>query len=462
MAKESDSVPASHQVEADVLGAVLAADKDEKISYWRTITMMGNDEPVKLFHNSKHQILAQSIQSLRERDMPLTDSSIIDMMVSNGSEAIIDNASAFINSIMASSSISNINSLRESLTILVDKMKLRAIRDNLDDINKKISSDKYGPNEISNFVKDAATQNLTSTGIQTAGEMIHELLDDNGDSPWSVPTGIDKLDSYISGIEAGRVYVIAARPKIGKTTLATSITVNALEAGATIVSVSLELPKPEWSYRLLSTTCFMHQSLTKKLIYSHQPREEIFRNSEYCEDVEEDMDIFESALEDLKKAPIYPLFPHDVPNGFQSIVAAVIEAKSKNPDKPLILVIDYLQLAVDDAYNQVAAISQWTRALKLLAMEESIGIILLSQLNREGATGEMPTASQLRGSGSTEQDADVVILLNRKAAYNEENDWNEPEHIIDIRIALSRVGQTGTFQAMWDGACNNVSNLDED
>ncbi|MBQ7046409.1 MAG: DnaB-like helicase C-terminal domain-containing protein, partial [Oscillospiraceae bacterium] len=140
-----------------------------------------------------------------------------------------------------------------------------------------------------------------------------------------------------------------------------------------------------------------------------------------------------------------------------------IKAKLRRMKNLGLIVIDYLQLmeSTVKSENQVLRISEITRNLKILAKEIDIPVILLSQLNRgvEGRPDKRPMLSDLRESGSIEQDADIVMFLYRDAYYNKES--TEP-NISECIVAKNRHGETGTIKLVWDGQFTRFSNADFD
>jgi replicative DNA helicase len=128
-----------------------------------------------------------------------------------------------------------------------------------------------------------------------------------------------------------------------------------------------------------------------------------------------------------------------------------------------LVVIDYLQLMTSPLKtdNRVVIISEITRQLKIMAKEISIPVILLSQLSRgpESRTDKRPMLSDLRESGSIEQDADIVMFLYRDAYYNKES---TQQNISECIIAKNRHGETGTVELIWDGQFTRFSNAELD
>src|SRR5699024_3340220 len=180
--------------------------------------------------------------------------------------------------------------------------------------------------------------------------------------------------------------------------------------GAVVLLVSLETLERDLIYKLIAANAFLDQKTCQKI-----------RKGEVSLDSleEEDREEYESSLQFLKDAPLYTVFPRDLTDGYHTIAAMVASLRAKYGDsREIIVYIDYLQLLVNDKYNEYHELSQYTRDLKLMAMEMGLAIVYLSQLSRDGADGGMPQVHHLRGSGTIEQDADVAIMLNRKHHYD--------------------------------------------
>jgi len=146
-----------------------------------------------------------------------------------------------------------------------------------------------------------------------------------------------------------------------------------------------------------------------------------------------------------------------------AITVQQIKAKLRRMKNIGLVVIDYLQLMTSTLKtdNRVVVISEITRQLKILAKEINIPVILLSQLSRgpESRTDKRPMLSDLRESGSIEQDADIVMFLYRDAYYNKES---EQQNITECIVSKNRHGETGTVELIWDGQFTRFSNAEFD
>src|SRR5690606_39130449 len=220
-----------------------------------------------------------------------------------------------------------------------------------------------------------------------------------------VPTGFTDLDELTNGLHAGQMIIVAARPAVGKSTFALDIARSAaIRHRMPTVAFSLEMGRTEITMRLLSA---------ESQIPLQHMRKGTLRDADWTRIAETQGRIHDA-----------PLFIDDSPNmSLMEIRAKCRRLKQRNNLK--LVIVDYLQLMssgkrVESRQQEVA---EFSRALKLLAKELEVPVIALSQLNRgpEQRTDKKPQMSDLRESGSIEQDADVVILLHRESLYERES-----------------------------------------
>ncbi|APF41018.1 replicative DNA helicase [Neomicrococcus aestuarii] len=262
-----------------------------------------------------------------------------------------------------------------------------------------------------------------------------------GDGLTGVPTGFYELDELTQGLHGGQMIVIAARPAMGKSTFALDFARSAaIHHDMATVFFSLEMGRNEIAMRLLSAEGqLMLQDLRKGNV----------RN--------EDWQKIANTMGRLNSAP---LFIDDSPNmSLMEIRAKCRRLKQKNDLK--LVIIDYLQLMSSGkrVESRQQEVSEFSRALKLLAKELDVPVIALSQLNRgsEQRPDKRPVISDLRESGSIEQDADVVLLLHRDDVVNK--DASERPGEADIIVAKHRNGPTGNIVVAFQGHYSRFSNM---
>jgi replicative DNA helicase len=255
-----------------------------------------------------------------------------------------------------------------------------------------------------------------------------------------VPTGFTELDALTHGLHPGQLVIVAARPAVGKSTLALDIARHAaIRKRKPVIFFSLEMSRSEIAMRMLSAE-------------TQIPLQNMRKGTMGETDWVRIADI-RSRISDA------PLYIDDSPN----LTMVEIRAKSRRLAERVglqMIVIDYLQLLTSGkkVESRQQEVSEFSRALKLLAKELGVPLIAISQLNRksEEAKDKKPDISQLRESGSLEQDADVVILLHRP-------DLGEKEHPrageADVILAKQRNGPTGTITVAFQGQYSRFANM---
>ena len=248
-----------------------------------------------------------------------------------------------------------------------------------------------------------------------------------------VSTGFKDLDEKLSGFQKSDLIILAARPSMGKTSLALDIARNAaIRHGVPVAIFSLEMSTQQLVDRMLAAESRVDAWKLRTGKLTLDSEFEKIRNS----------------LEPLSKAPI---FVDDQPANNIMKMRSVVR-KLKNDKKLGLVIVDYLQLMVPtnnkNSDNLVQQVTEISRSLKQLAREFEVPVVALSQLSRAvEQRGGKPRLSDLRDSGSIEQDADVVIFIHRDDRYN---DNSEKPNVADIMIEKHRNGPTGSVQLYFD------------
>lgn len=250
-------------------------------------------------------------------------------------------------------------------------------------------------------------------------------------------TGFSGLDTITSGLNKSDLIIIAARPGMGKTSFAMNIASNvARHNNKQIVIFSLEMSSEQLATRLLSTEAKID---SKRFRSGRIPNEDWIKLATSA-----------GYLSNL------PMLIGD--SG--GITVQQMKAKLRRVKNLGLVVIDYLQLmeSTSKSDNRVVVVSEITRQLKLMARELDVPVILLSQLSRnpDQRTDKRPQLSDLRESGSIEQDADIVLFLYRESYYNKEC---EKKNIAQCIIAKNRHGELGSIDLYWDGNYTRFSDL---
>ncbi|MER8099520.1 replicative DNA helicase [Kitasatospora sp. NPDC094016] len=297
----------------------------------------------------------------------------------------------------------------------------------------------------------AVTEQRTNEDYAPLADIMEGALDEieaigsrNGQMS-GVPTGFADFDALTNGLHPGQMIVIAARPAMGKSTLALDFArACSIQNKLPSVIFSLEMGRNEIAMRLLSAEA--------RVALHHM------RSGNMTDD---DWTRVARRMPDVSEAP---LFIDDSPNlSMMEIRAKCRRLKQRNDIK--LVVIDYLQLMQSGgsrrAENRQQEVSDMSRNLKLLAKELEVPVIALSQLNRgpEQRTDKRPMVSDLRESGSIEQDADMVILLHREDAYEKESPRAGEA---DLIVAKHRNGPTATITVAFQGHYSRFVDMTRD
>ena len=275
--------------------------------------------------------------------------------------------------------------------------------------------------------------------IQAASDEIDAAKGRDG-SMTGVPTGFAELDDLTNGLHGGQLIIIAARPALGKSTLALDFARAAsIKSDMPSIFFSLEMGRSEIAMRLLSAESSVPlQNMRKGTVDAR------------------DWTTIASTRGRINDAPLYI---DDSPN----MTLVEIRAKCRRLKQKVglkLVIIDYLQLITSGkrVESRQQEVSEFSRALKLLAKELQVPVIALSQLNRgpEQRADKMPALSDLRESGSLEQDADMVILLHRESAYEKENPRAGEA---DLIVAKHRNGPTRTVTVAFQGHFSRFTDM---
>ena len=304
--------------------------------------------------------------------------------------------------------------------------------------------------EIAEKGQTTALESLASslTDVMENFEEIHK----DGGKVRGVPTGFYQLDRITNGLQKSDLILLAARPSVGKTSLAMNIVSNAaLEAGAKCAVFSLEMSKQQLAQRMLCSVA--NVDMTKAL---------------HGELTEADWTKLWKAHKRLSNCKIYA-----DDNSLNTPNQILSKCRKLKREKGLdLIMIDYLQLMTADSKsdNRQTEVSEISRKMKILAKEINVPVILLSQLSRavEQRQGKMPMLSDLRESGAIEQDADIVMFIHRP---DQENPANAPagepqekpkDYTVQLVIAKHRNGELATIPLAWVGSRVSFANLASD
>ena len=255
-----------------------------------------------------------------------------------------------------------------------------------------------------------------------------------GNAP--ILTNYSDLDELLGGIQRSDMIILGARPALGKSTLATNISLHAAKGGATVGIFSLEMSREQLALRILAADAE---------IDAHRLRLGLYTEAEE-----------QRTMDSIGNLSDLPVYVDDTP--FQGIVEMRSKSRRLSLEHGLdLLVVDYLQLIQGRGRgeNRVQEIGEISRSLKGMARDLNVPVVTCSQLSRlvEGRPSHRPQLSDLRDSGSIEQDADVVMFIYREDIYYTEDEWEQhfpnrpyPKNIAEIIVAKHRHGPTGSVK----------------
>ncbi len=286
-------------------------------------------------------------------------------------------------------------------------------------------------------------------GFQSLDTLVIDLLDqvqEKADNPMDVtgiPTGFADLDRMTSGLQAGDMIVLAARPSMGKTSFAVNIAEHvALNEGLPVAIFSMEMGAAQLAVRIVGSIGRVNQGnlRTGKLTDEEWPR-------------------LTEAIERLRTVSLHI---DETPGLTPTELRANARRLARQCGKLGLIVVDYLQLmsgsGAGSADNRATELGEISRGLKMLAKELQCPVIALSQLNRsvEQRTDKRPMMSDLRESGAIEQDADIIMFIYRDDYYNKES--KEP-NVAEIIIGKQRNGPTGSVKLYFQKNQTRFENL---
>lgn len=319
-----------------------------------------------------------------------------------------------------------------------------------DDVDSKImlESAEQKLYEIRSGRDSSNTQELKYAILDIMSHL-QRLAGPNRKDYLGIPTGYAYLDKKLTGLGRSDLIILAARPGMGKTSFALNIATNVAKAGIPVVIFSLEMTKDQLAGRILSASASIDSYLFRTGVEKESDWEDLARVSEV-----------------LGPLPMYLDDTSSITIPEMKSKIRRINRSCASAGKPPIglVVIDYLQLMSGGkrTENRVQEISEITRNLKIMAKDLNVPVISLSQLSRsteKGRADHRPMLSDLRDSGSIEQDADVVLFLYRESYYNSDEEESDTE-IAQCIIAKNRHGETAAVDMIWDGAHTRFLEMD--
>ena len=429
--------PQDVPAEQSVLGAMLLS-KDAIGEV--TEILKGRD-----FYRLAHEFIYDAIMDLYGRGEPADAITVADQLGKRGQLGQVG-GHIYLHELVSSVSVT------ANATYYAEIVRDKAILRRLVDASLKISQMGYQGEGDVNVIVDRAQQaiyevaeNKASEDYQPLSELVEATLDEIESLSQhgvmaGVPTGFIDLDHLTNGLHAGQMVIIAARPGMGKSTLGLDIARSAsIRHGLCSVFFSLEMTKSEIVMRLMSAEAGVPLNHIRK-----------------GEMKDEDWNRIAAKTAQVSRAP---LFIDDSPNLTMMEIRAKARRLKQRYDLKLV-VIDYMQLMTSGkkVESRQLEVSEFSRQIKLLAKELEVPVVALSQLNRgpESRTDKKPLLSDLRESGSLEQDADVVILLHREDAYDKQSPRAGEA---DFIVAKHRNGATDVIPVAFQGSLSRFVDM---
>ena len=394
---------------------------------------------IETFYFKNHQELYRTILEMYKKKIPIDIITLNSFLQDKGMLEKIGGTKVLIELV---NYIPNLLYLEEYISLINDKF----LRRSLIKIGYKIINSAYVTNlpletilnglesEIFNLTSDIKTQKIY-TNAELLSAVFAELKQKSlNPSLAGLVSGFYELDSFTQGFQKSDLIIIAGRPSMGKTALALNIGLNIIKnLSLPVLFFSLEMSKEQLIYRLISSeTNISNMRLKTGNLY----KEDWLKLNEI-----------------IKNFSRLPFFIDDTPDPTIQEIKMKIKKVIFEQNQIGLVIIDYLQLMQNSKFkteNRSQELSQITRSLKNLAREFQVPIIALSQLSRnvENRTNKRPILSDLRESGSIEQDADVVLMLYRENYYNSNS--SNIDNSVQLIISKQRNGPTGTVNLQFD------------
>ena len=422
-----------HDMEAEK--AVLSAILLDNDAIHAVVTEVREED----FNHPSHQVLYRSMVKLRDENQPVDLTTLSSYL--KGEELL-----GSIGGPVALAEIADYEATPANIIHYAKIVRDRAIKRSLIGTASEIVALGYAHGESADKLLDEAeslifglstekaSTSLSSISVEMHDAVNHiDMLMNRGGEISGLPSGYAKLDEMTGGLQGGDLFILAARPSMGKTALALNLGRNvAVDHGKKVAVFSLEMTTRSLVMRMLSSEAQVDFGLFRSGLISTEAHTRLM-----------------SAAGTLAEAGIWI-----DDTGAASVLEMRAKCRRMHSQHGLDLVIvDYLQLARGDRNTQSREqeISEISRGLKGLAKELDIPVLALSQLNRGPETrkdDKRPMLADLRESGAIEQDADVIAFIYRDIVYNKETEY---ENMAELIIAKQRNGPTGTVKLEFEG-----------
>ena len=399
------------------------------------------DIKVETFYFKNHQELYKAVIKMYQIKIPIDILTVSTYLQDNGLLEKIGGPKVLLELI---NHVPNLTYLEEYIGLIQDKF----LRRSLIKLGYELINSVYITNvpletiltdleiQVFNLTNENQTQKISNSG-ELFSDIFLELKEKSLKPSLSgIASGFYDLDSFTQGFQKSELIILAGRPSMGKTALSLNIGLNVLKnSNLPVIFFSLEMSKEQLTYRLLtSESNIASMKLKTGNLY------------------EEDWLKVNTIIKNLS---LLPLFIDDTPNISIQDIKTKIKKILFEQNQIGLVIIDYLQLmqyAKFNIENRTQELSYITRSLKNIAREFKVPIIVLSQLSRNVETriNKRPILSDLRESGSIEQDADLVLMIYRESYYTGENISAHEKNLAELIISKHRNGPVGVVELEFD------------
>ena len=423
-----ENLPYSIEAEQSVLGAlILEPSKMSDVMKYLSVDS---------FYRQQHKEIYSALVEMYTTAVPIDVITVIEIIKSKNIFATQEDARIYISEL--AQLLPTVSHVETYAQVVREKYYLRTLIKTAQDIIET-SSD---PSANAGNVLDIAEQKIfdirqgkETTGLVRISNVIYDLyeqlqkLSGEDKKDYSgLSSGFSALDNITTGLNKSDLLLIAARPAMGKTSFALNIATYVAQSNKSVAIFSLEMSKEQLVSRILSSDAMVQGTKLRTGNLSTDEWKKLAISAQ-C----------------VSKIPMYI-------DDTSGITVAEMKAKLRRVKDLGLVVIDYLQLMTTGRRNdnRVQEVAEITRGLKIMAKELDVPVITLSQLSRgpDSRSDHRPMLSDLRESGSIEQDADIVLFLYRDEYYDPNS---EDKGLAECIVSKNRHGETGTVKLCWDG-----------
>ncbi len=400
------------------------------------------------FYSRQNGEIFREMLLLQSTEKAVDFVTVLDAVVNAGVFSTPEDAKVYLYSVFES--VPAVSNVRDYARIVADKYKTRSViracaevmesaqdgqtpADSLLDLAEQKMYDIRGGKDNSDMSKIVdVSYNVLSDLEKLSGEDREQYL--------GIPTGFTYLDSVITGLNKSDLIVLAARPGVGKTSLALNIATNVARSRRDlgVAMFSLEMTNEQLAQRIFSSVAGV--------------RSQKFRTGDFND---EEMERITEAVSEMAGTGIYL-------DDTSGITPPEIKAKARRVKNLGLVIIDYLQLMSGSGRNEnrVNEISEITRSFKIMAKDLKVPVILISQLSRDNEKNKRrPVLSDLRDSGSIEQDADIVLFLHNEAQQEDTANTARNQEVL-LMVAKNRHGERVNLRLNFEGESTRFTSID--